>query len=77
MGFIAAWKSHTLADPPIPNFYSPHSFLGGAALLLLLGQVGLDDLAVRHGGASSSYRQTAGLVSAAGIVVLPWQASSV
>eukprot|EP00775_Hariotina_reticulata_P005615 gene5615-5853_t len=38
LGFIAAWKSHTLADPPIPNFYSPHSFLGAAALLLLLGQ---------------------------------------
>ncbi|KAF8070981.1 nitric oxide synthase [Scenedesmus sp. PABB004] len=38
LGFLAAWKSHTLKTPPIPNFYSPHSWLGGAALALLLGQ---------------------------------------
>lgn len=37
-GFLAAYKSHTLKIPPIANFYSPHSFIGSAALLLFLGQ---------------------------------------
>ena len=41
LGFVAALRSHTLKRPtPIPNFYSPHSFLGLAVLLLLLVQVG-------------------------------------
>jgi cytochrome b561 len=39
LGFLAAWKSHTLKQPPIPNFYSPHSYIGLTALLLLVGQV--------------------------------------
>jgi cytochrome b561 len=39
LGFLAAWKSHTLKQPPIPNLYSPHSYIGLAALLLLVGQV--------------------------------------
>jgi hypothetical protein len=39
LGFLAAWKSHTLKRPPIPNLYSPHSYIGLAALLLLVGQV--------------------------------------
>lgn len=38
LGFLAAWKSHTLKQPPIPNFYSPHSYIGLTALLLLVGQ---------------------------------------
>lgn len=33
-GLAAAWRSHTLASPPIPNLYSPHSFVGMAALTL-------------------------------------------
>ena len=33
------WRSHNLADPPIPNLYSPHSFLGMAAVTLLGIQV--------------------------------------
>lgn len=39
LGFLAALKSHTLKQPPIPNFYSPHSYIGLTALLLLVGQV--------------------------------------
>jgi hypothetical protein len=39
LGFLAAWKSHTLKQPPIPNLYSPHSYIGLAALLMLVGQV--------------------------------------
>lgn len=38
LGLTAAWRSHTLKDPPIPNLYSPHSFLGLAVLLLGLAQ---------------------------------------
>jgi len=39
LGVIAAIKSHTLKQPtPIPNFYSPHSYLGILACVLFLGQ---------------------------------------
>eukprot|EP00879_Flechtneria_rotunda_P003581 GHRR01003815.1.p1 GENE.GHRR01003815.1~~GHRR01003815.1.p1 ORF type:complete len:293 (+),score=68.89 GHRR01003815.1:1580-2458(+) len=38
LGVLVAWKSHTLKDPPIANLYSPHSYIGGIAMLLLLGQ---------------------------------------
>lgn len=41
LGLTAAWRSHTLKEPPIPNLYSPHSWLGVAALLLMAGQVGI------------------------------------
>ena len=38
-GITAAWKSHTLKRPvPIPNLYSPHSWLGCGVLALVLLQ---------------------------------------
>jgi cytochrome b-561 len=40
LGVTAAYKSHTLKLPtPIPNFYSPHSFLGATTLAMLAVQV--------------------------------------
>jgi cytochrome b-561 len=38
-GLSAVWRSHDLAKPPIPNLYSPHSFLGLSAVSLLALQV--------------------------------------
>jgi hypothetical protein len=38
LGLAAAWRSHSLADPPIPQLYSPHSWLGLAAVAMFLAQ---------------------------------------
>lgn len=38
LGSTAAWRSHSLAEPPIPHLYSPHSWLGAAAMSLFLAQ---------------------------------------
>ncbi|GBF88435.1 hypothetical protein Rsub_01147 [Raphidocelis subcapitata] len=33
-GLSAVWRSHDEASPPVPNLYSPHSFVGLAAVCL-------------------------------------------
>ena len=38
-GLVAVWQSHDLKDPPIPNLYSPHSYLGLTVICLLSLQV--------------------------------------
>jgi cytochrome b-561 len=38
LGSTAAWRSHELAAPPIPHLYSPHSWVGLAAMLAFLLQ---------------------------------------
>ncbi|GFH06378.1 cytochrome b561 domain-containing protein, partial [Haematococcus lacustris] len=39
LGLLAAYKSHSLKLPvPIPNWYSPHSFLGLTTMALLAVQ---------------------------------------
>lgn len=35
----AAYASHIYSDPPIPNFYSLHSWLGVLTILMFLSQV--------------------------------------
>jgi cytochrome b-561 len=40
-GVLAAFQSHNLKLPtPLPNLYSPHSFLGMTTVCLLVLQVG-------------------------------------
>jgi cytochrome b-561 len=41
LGSTAAWRSHSLADPPIPHMYSPHSWLGATAMTLFITQASL------------------------------------
>lgn len=41
LGSTAAFRSHNLADPPIPNLYSPHSWVGATAMTLFLAQAAL------------------------------------
>jgi len=38
LGIVAAWRSHSLADPPIPQLYSPHSWLGVGVAIMFCGQ---------------------------------------
>lgn len=40
-GLSAVWRSHDLAEPPIPNLYSPHSFLGLSTVCLMAIQFAL------------------------------------
>lgn len=35
---VAVYDSHVLAEPPIPNFYSLHSWIGVSAILLFVAQ---------------------------------------
>ena len=41
LGSTAAWRSHSLAQPPIPHLYSPHSWLGLCAMLMFVAQAAM------------------------------------
>lgn len=41
LGSSAAWRSHALADPPIPHLYSPHSWIGATTMTLFFAQAAL------------------------------------
>ncbi|KAL6763634.1 eukaryotic cytochrome b561-domain-containing protein [Haematococcus lacustris] len=61
LGLLAAYKSHSLKLPvPIPNWYSPHSFLGLTTMALLAVQFVVAAFAYLYPGASLAFRLALG-----------------
>ncbi|KAI8469941.1 MAG: cytochrome b561 [Monoraphidium minutum] len=59
-GLSAVWRSHDLASPPIPNLYSPHSFLGLATVSLMAVQFGVGFISYLYPKTPLEHREALG-----------------